>query len=96
MKLVCRNTKHGIVEYAKTDKNGYFFVQAPKTVTTYGAHKCHVFLVSSALHTCNTPTNLHDGLTGATLRKGKPHAGGPLPSDLYTVGPFAFEPSKKI
>jgi hypothetical protein len=35
VKLQCNNTKYPTVETTKTDKNGYFFLRAPKTITSY-------------------------------------------------------------
>lgn len=92
VKLTCKNTKYKQEATAKTDKNGYFFLQAPKTVTSFGAHKCTVSLVSSPMAKCSKPSNLHGGLKGATLRPEKPFTANKLPFILYTVGPFAFEP----
>ncbi|KAA8515240.1 hypothetical protein F0562_018530 [Nyssa sinensis] len=97
VRLQCNNTKYPLVEEGKTDKNGYFFIMAPKKVTTYGSHKCKVFIVSSPLATCNKPTDLHAGSKGAILMPQKssappPH---PFPFVLFSVGPFAFEPSGK-
>ncbi|XWS19611.1 hypothetical protein CRYUN_Cryun31cG0030400 [Craigia yunnanensis] len=92
VKLTCKNTKYKLVVQAKTDKNGYFFLEAPKTVTSFGAHKCTVSLVSSPSASCSKPSNLHDGLKGATLRPEKPYIVNKIPFILYSVGPFAFEP----
>ncbi|KAJ9565866.1 hypothetical protein OSB04_001832 [Centaurea solstitialis] len=99
--LTCNNTKYPLRTKATTDKNGFFFIMPPKTLTTYGVHKCKVTLLSSPKATCNQPTNLHYGLKGATLvPTPKPHGSSlstpPLPFDVFTVGPFAFEASKKI
>ncbi|XP_034696938.1 non-classical arabinogalactan protein 31 [Vitis riparia] len=97
VKLQCNNTKYPLVVLGKTDKNGYFFIQAPKKITTYGAHKCKVSLVSSSSPTCNLATDLHFGLKGAILRPEKPPAGLPPPPYVtFSVGPFAFEPAKKV
>ncbi|XP_043690005.1 non-classical arabinogalactan protein 30-like [Telopea speciosissima] len=92
VKLVCYNRKHVTEVEGKTDKNGYFFIEAPKTVSTYGVHKCKVFLVSSPKLTCSLKTNLHGGVTGATLMYEKTKT--PLSYALYSVGPFAFDPPK--
>ncbi|XP_022721115.1 non-classical arabinogalactan protein 31-like [Durio zibethinus] len=92
VKLTCKNTKYNLVVEAKTDKNGYFFLEAPKTITSFGAHKCTVSLVSSPWASCSKPSNLNGGSTGATLRPEEPHTEYKLPFILYTVGPFAFEP----
>lgn len=106
VKLQCNNTKYKPVEAtAKTDKNGYFFLM-PKNVTTAASHKCKAFLVSSPSKTCNVPTNLHSGSTGAILIPApvtppgtaapKPAPVPSLPYQIFNVGPFAFEPSKKV
>ncbi|KAI3456254.1 hypothetical protein Pfo_012917 [Paulownia fortunei] len=99
VKLQCNNTKYSLVEQAKTDKNGYFFFM-PQKLTTSGFHKCKVFLVSSPLPTCSVPTNLHGGAAGAILiPTPKPPVTTPIkppPFELFTVGPFAFEPPKKL
>ncbi|XP_044495885.1 non-classical arabinogalactan protein 31 [Mangifera indica] len=92
VKLQCNNTKYPQEGEAKTDKNGYFFLQGPKTVTNYGAHKCKVSLVSSPMPSCQKPSLLHGGATGAVLRPEKPFTANKLPFFLYSVGPFAFEP----
>ncbi|XP_042521038.1 non-classical arabinogalactan protein 30-like [Macadamia integrifolia] len=92
VKLECNNTKHVKTVEGETDKNGYFFIEGPKTVTTYGVHKCKVFLVSSPLALCNKKTNLNDGVSGATLVYEKTKVS--LSYALYKVGPFAFEPPK--
>jgi len=93
VKLQCNNTKYPAVETAKTDKNCYFFITAPKTVTSYASHECKVFLVSSPVATCSKPSNFNDGLKGSHLKPVKPYVSNKLPFVLYTVGPFAFEPA---
>ncbi|KAF9590002.1 hypothetical protein IFM89_030152 [Coptis chinensis] len=93
VKLQCNNSKKPTIVKAKTDKNGYFFLQARKEVTTYrSSHKCRVFLVSSPLSSCNTPTNFNGGLTGAFLKYEKQQ--DPTHFSLFTVGPLAFAPNK--
>ncbi|GAV66693.1 LOW QUALITY PROTEIN: Pollen_Ole_e_I domain-containing protein, partial [Cephalotus follicularis] len=92
VKLQCNNTKYPKEILSKTDKNGYFFVVAPKTITNYGAHKCKVSLVSSHIASCSKPSNLHYGLQGSPLRPEKPFTSDNVSYVLYTVGPFAFEP----
>ncbi|GJX48597.1 non-classical arabinogalactan protein 31-like protein [Tanacetum coccineum] len=97
--LTCNNTKYPLRVKSITDKNGFFFIMAPKTVTTFGVHKCHVTLLASKNPKCNHPTNLHYGVKGATLLPTpKAPIGSKLPTlpfDVYTVGPFAYEASKK-
>ncbi|KAI6703739.1 hypothetical protein NL676_012875 [Syzygium grande] len=96
VKLECNNTRYRpTVQTAKTDKNGYFFLAAPKTITTYAFHKCKVSLVSSPLPSCQKPSALHGGSAGAVLKPEKPIMIGNLPFTVFTVGPFAFEPQCK-
>ncbi|KAK8514047.1 hypothetical protein V6N13_062951 [Hibiscus sabdariffa] len=92
VKLTCKNTKYKQEATARTDKNGYFFLQAPKTITSFGAHKCTVSLLSSPLGSCSKPTDLHGGIKGGALRPEKPFTANKLPFILYSAGPFAFEP----
>ncbi|KAK2968474.1 hypothetical protein RJ640_030085 [Escallonia rubra] len=96
VKLECNNTKYRLVQKSKTDKNGYFFIMAPKSITTYGSHKCKVSLAFSPSATCNQPTNLHYGLKGAILMPSMSLPHPKLPLQVYSVGPFAFEPSSKV
>ncbi|EEF50850.1 structural constituent of cell wall, putative [Ricinus communis] len=92
VKLQCNNTKYPQEAKATTDKNGYFYLQAPKSITNYGAHKCKVSLVSAPNTACSKITDLHGGLSGGILRPQKKFVANKLPFVLYTVGPFAFEP----
>ncbi|EPS59678.1 hypothetical protein M569_15127, partial [Genlisea aurea] len=95
VKLQCHNTKNPFSDRARTDKNGYFFF-FPKHLSTMGAHKCKVYLVSSPLTKCSVPSNLHGGVTGVSLLPSEaPPVEGvsrKLPYTLFSVGPFAFEP----
>ncbi|KAM1917988.1 hypothetical protein ACFX13_037525 [Malus domestica] len=93
VKLQCNNRKFPLVVKETTDKNGYFFIMAPKTITTFGAHKCKVSLVSSPSAACSKPSDLHGGLSGALMKPAKPFMSQKLPFLLYNVGPFAFEPT---
>ncbi|XP_030528794.2 LOW QUALITY PROTEIN: non-classical arabinogalactan protein 31 [Rhodamnia argentea] len=96
VKLECNNTKYRpTVQTAKTDKNGYFFLMAPKTITTFAFHKCKASLASSPLPTCRLPSPLHGGAAGAVLRPEKPALIDNLPYMVFNVGPFAFEPQCK-
>ncbi|KAK1257020.1 hypothetical protein QJS04_geneDACA025025 [Acorus gramineus] len=92
VRLQCDSSRTPTTVYATTDKNGYFFAQAPTNVTSFGANRCRAYLVSSPLATCQKPTDLNWGLTGAPLRFER-WLGGPLWFAIYTVGPFAFEPA---
>ncbi|KAJ6367742.1 hypothetical protein OIU78_000327 [Salix suchowensis] len=93
VKLQCNNTKYPLEVKTTTDKNGYFILKAPGTITNYGVHKCKVWLVSAATTACSKITNLHGGLTGAVLRpEKKPYVDEKKREyALFSVGPFAFE-----
>ncbi|OVA14909.1 Pollen Ole e 1 allergen/extensin [Macleaya cordata] len=96
VRLECNNSRNPIREETKTDKNGYFLLQASKKISNYGAHKCNMFLVSSPLSTCNKPTDLHMGLSGSYLIREKKQPPSlstlPTPYTLYSIrGPFAFD-----
>lgn len=92
VKVECKNNKKELTLTATTNALGYFYMQT-HNVTTYGHHKCKVYLVSSPLVTCNNPTNLHGGKTGDDLKRHKPFdLFNPPAYTLYTVGPFAFLP----
>ncbi|KAG6604451.1 Non-classical arabinogalactan protein 31, partial [Cucurbita argyrosperma subsp. sororia] len=94
VKLICQNTKYPLVQTATTDKNGYFFITAPKAVTSYAFHKCKVVLGSSPTPSCSKASALHGGAAGAPLRPQKSYIdANKLPYVLYSVGPFAFEPT---
>ncbi|WCJ27051.1 arabinogalactan protein 30 [Euphorbia peplus] len=92
VKLQCNNTKYPLHVKATSDKNGYFFVEAPKSITNYGAHKCKVSLLSAPNTACSKITDLHGGLSGGALRPAKKYVSNKLPFVLFSVGPFAFEP----
>ncbi|KAL3577004.1 hypothetical protein D5086_022287 [Populus alba] len=93
VKLQCNNTKYPLEVKATTDKNGYFLVKAPGTITNYGFHKCKVWLVAAPNTACSKITDTHGGLAGAILRPEKK----PFVDEkkrgyaLFSVGPFAFE-----
>ncbi|PHT55971.1 Pistil-specific extensin-like protein [Capsicum baccatum] len=98
VKLVCKNSKKTLVEQGKTDKNGYFWIM-PKLLTSGAYHKCKVFLVSSNNSYCNVPTNFNGGKSGALLKYTPPPKPTPpaiTKFDVFTVGPFGYEPSKKV
>ncbi|GLT82860.1 hypothetical protein SLE2022_011930 [Rubroshorea leprosula] len=94
VKLVCNNTKNPEVTEAKTDKNGYFFLQASKPMTKDGAKACKVFLGPSPLPKCSKPSPLNGGVSGAELKfeKDFPSWNKLFPYFLYKVGPLAYEP----
>lgn len=82
-----------LVQTAKTNRNGYFLIMAPKTVSSYAYHKCKVYLVWSPLSSCKKPSTLNGGKNGAFLRPRKSFLINKLPYTLYSVGPFGFEPT---
>lgn len=93
VKLQCNNTKQPREWYGKTDKNGYFLIKVEKKLSSFGAHTCKLYLVSSPSPACKKPTDLLHGEQGALLRW--PHKPSKFPFELFTVGPFAFEPYNK-
>ncbi|OIV96163.1 hypothetical protein TanjilG_13095 [Lupinus angustifolius] len=90
VKLECNNTKKTMIQTATTDRNGKFLIEAHKNVSTYGAHKCKVFLFS-APHGLKR-SNIHGGIKGATLRSEAHDLLGNPKYHLYTVLDLAFEP----
>ncbi|KAF3778580.1 Non-classical arabinogalactan protein 31 [Nymphaea thermarum] len=93
VKLVCNNSRVPTVVEGMTDKNGYFYIESSKVkVTSYGVHKCYLYLVSSAKSPCNIPTSLNGGMRGAPLLFER-SLGGKPPTSLFAAGPFAFAPS---
>ncbi|XP_058103393.1 non-classical arabinogalactan protein 30-like [Magnolia sinica] len=93
VRLQCRTRRHPTVVEGKTDKNGYFFIQPPKEVTTFSARRCKVFLISSPWAYCKLPTDLNGGVSGASLSF-RTKLSGPNPIALFSVGPLAFAPNK--
>ncbi|EFH57611.1 hypothetical protein ARALYDRAFT_482434 [Arabidopsis lyrata subsp. lyrata] len=81
----------------KTDKNGYFFMLAPKKLTTYAFHTCRAWPTNpgptTATMTCTVPSKLNNGITGAMLKPSKTINIGEHDYVLFSVGPFAFEPA---
>nr|GMC85588.1 pistil-specific extensin-like protein [Ipomoea batatas] len=94
VKLACSNTKYHLSVTTTTDKNGFFLFYMPKIVSSAGYRKCKVYLVKSPLTQCSVKTNYKLGKAGAPLIPTPVKK--PAPYNLYTVGPFAFEPSKKV
>ncbi|KAG7573623.1 hypothetical protein ISN44_As09g018960 [Arabidopsis suecica] len=97
VKLACNNTKRGVTMETKTDKNGYFFMLAPKKLTTYAFHTCRAWPTNpgptTATMTCTVPSKLNNGITGAMLKPSKTINIGEHDYVLFSVGPFAFEPA---
>ncbi|KAF2548744.1 hypothetical protein F2Q70_00021136 [Brassica cretica] len=96
VRLLCKSKKN-IVAETKTDKNGYFLLLGPKTVTNYGFRGCRVYLVKSKDYKCNKVSKLFGGDVGAVLkpekRKGKSAVViNQLIYGIFNVGPFAFDP----
>ncbi|XP_026661683.2 non-classical arabinogalactan protein 31-like isoform X1 [Phoenix dactylifera] len=93
--LRCNNSRHELRLNGTTNADGYFLIQAPmRKVTTFGSHKCKVFLMSSPLASCNRPSNLSGGVTGAYLRFERITKVGPDQSALFAAGYFEFSPAK--
>ncbi|CAN8291049.1 unnamed protein product [Cochlearia groenlandica] len=96
VRLECKSKKK-IVSETKTDKNGYFLLLGPKTVTNYGFRGCRVYLVKSIDNKCNKVSKLLGGDVGAELKPEKTPGKSAvvvnkLTYGLFNVGPFAFDP----
>ncbi|KAJ4903536.1 Non-classical arabinogalactan protein 30 [Raphanus sativus] len=96
VRLLCKNKKNTTSE-TTTDKNGYFLLYAPKTVTNYAIKNCRAYLVKSPDAKCSKVSTLHDGYLGSFLKPVvKPENAtiifNKLTYGLFNVGPFAFEP----
>ena len=93
VKLQCNNTRYPLEVKITSDKNGYFLLRAPGTITNYGFHKCKVWLVSAPDTACSKITNLHGGRAGSILRPEKKPFVDEKKREygLFSVGPFAFE-----
>ncbi|CAB4322179.1 unnamed protein product [Prunus armeniaca] len=76
-----------------TDAKGYFFATlSPYEIENHKKlNQCRAFLELSPLESCNVPTDLNNGISGAVLASYR------LLHDknirLYTVGPFTFTSS---
>ncbi|KAK9139289.1 hypothetical protein Scep_008970 [Stephania cephalantha] len=71
-----------------TDNKGYFYITVPQNEGISKISDCRVFLNSSPSETCNVPTDVNNGVSGAV-----PGAYQVLPNkktELYTVGPFFY------
>ncbi|CAL0311109.1 unnamed protein product [Lupinus luteus] len=66
VKLQCNITKKPLFETVKTNKNGYFYIIASKSITTKNnvSHNCKVFLVSAPKGL--KPSDLNGGIQGET------------------------------
>ncbi|ESQ52073.1 hypothetical protein EUTSA_v10017961mg [Eutrema salsugineum] len=97
VKMACNNTKKGVTMETKTDKNGYFFMLAPKKLTTYAFHTCRAWPTkpgpAGAKGTCTVLSQLNNGTTGAMLKPSKSVKINEHDYVLFSVGPFAFEPT---
>ncbi|KAL0671151.1 hypothetical protein Bca4012_033855 [Brassica carinata] len=96
VRLLCKNKKNATSE-ATTDKNGYFLLYAPKTVSNYAIKNCRAYLVKSPDAKCSKVSKLHGGYMGSVLKPVvKPENAtiifNKLKYGLFNVGPFAFEP----
>ncbi|XP_013593095.1 PREDICTED: non-classical arabinogalactan protein 31-like [Brassica oleracea var. oleracea] len=96
VRLVCKSKKN-IVAETETDKNGYFMLLAPKTVTNFGFRGCRAYLVKSKDYKCNKVSKLFGGDVGAVLKPVKTPGKSSvvinkLTYGVFNVGPFAFDP----
>ncbi|XP_057764487.1 uncharacterized protein LOC130985505 [Salvia miltiorrhiza] len=86
VKLQCNNSRKGSwEEQTKTGGKGDFSF-TPVKVSSRGAHKCRVFLVSSPRGVC--PLIISDG---AVLKPAPPNATSPF--QLFTLQPLYFYPA---
>ncbi|MBV5337785.1 MAG: pollen Ole e 1 allergen/extensin family protein, partial [Deltaproteobacteria bacterium] len=97
VRLSCKSKK-AIVAETTTDKNGYFLLLAPKTVTNFGFRGCRVYLVKSKDYKCSKVSKLFGGDIGAVLKPEKRPGKSivivnNLTYGLFNVGPFAFNPT---
>ncbi|CAA7037817.1 unnamed protein product [Microthlaspi erraticum] len=93
VRLVCKNK---VISETKTDKNGYFLLFAPKTVTNYIIKGCRALVVKSPDAKCSKVSKLPGGNMGSLLTPVvKPGSSMVIINKLYSlfnVGPFALEP----
>ncbi|KAG6391982.1 hypothetical protein SASPL_146184 [Salvia splendens] len=86
VKLQCNNRKKGSwEEQTETGGDGEFSFK-PVKVTSWGAHKCNIFLVSSPRAVC--PVIIYG--EGVLFKPAAINATSPF--QLYTVRPLAFYP----
>ena len=78
-----------------TDEKGYFFATLPSLSDLVDQHlnlkDCKAFLEGSPLETCNVPTDVNKGISGAPFTRY-----GILKekyTKLYSVGPFFYTPA---
>ncbi|KAH6798561.1 hypothetical protein C2S51_035045 [Perilla frutescens var. frutescens] len=90
VKLQCNNTKRGWEEETTTDNKGSFTFM-PEKVTTWGAHKCKVFLVSSPRPDCPIIDEYYFDEVRRSLLKPIP-TNTTSPFQLFTVGPLGAHP----
>ncbi|XP_058083627.1 protein SEED AND ROOT HAIR PROTECTIVE PROTEIN-like [Magnolia sinica] len=70
-----------------TDKNGYFFMALAHSEMDC-LSECKAYLESSPSETCNVPTNVNNGMSGALL--GSYGLLNDKKMKLCTVGPFVY------
>ncbi|XP_050236199.2 proline-rich protein 3-like [Mercurialis annua] len=72
-----------------SDAKGYFF----KAIPVVGLKDCNVKLEKSSLESCNIPTDVNKGITGAQLSSYRILSDEKL--KLYSVGPFFYTSESK-
>ncbi|KAL4281482.1 hypothetical protein GQ457_03G036890 [Hibiscus cannabinus] len=93
VKLACMDSNNNLTAQSMTDNNGYFLLQPPITIINFSLRNCLVSLVSSPVESCSTPSNMNGGLEGAPLKPEKSSVSDKPPYVIYSVGPFAFDPT---
>ncbi|KAH0853295.1 hypothetical protein HID58_090666, partial [Brassica napus] len=95
LKTKCKSKKNVVAE-TKTDKNGYFLLLGPKTVTNYGFRGCRGICEIKGLQMqqsvkaipwrcrCRTQAGERKGKSAVVINQ--------LIYGIFNVGPFAFDP----
>lgn len=91
VKVQCKINETVIELSGVTFGLGYFFLRKVN-VNINDFVNCKAYLVWSPLARCNIPTNLHDGIIGAELKRHKPPSFRSPSYALFIVKPFAFHP----
>ncbi|XVF18294.1 hypothetical protein REPUB_Repub11eG0008900 [Reevesia pubescens] len=81
-----------------TDAKGYFFATVSSLSLVDKSLKiknCKAFLEKSPLESCNVPTDVNKGITGALL-SGSYRLLNEKHTKLYSVGPFFYTPNQPI
>lgn len=77
-----------------TDEKGYFFFTSFSLNDQFNdavkITECKAFLESSPLRTCDFPTDVNKGQSGALLSSYRLVGGEDKKTKLYSVGPFVY------